>query len=343
MVVQQVADQCEEAPAITSLLDSAADELHAVVTILGTQPFYRDDADTAITRLYKPLSLIEGGVELARGLAGDPYSHSLQSVHDLLDEAQDNLEARELTALLPKGDVTARDYMRGKALGALLGQAALNRPQATETDINASSRPPGVAQVNLAATALVVLAADDRLFDGFTSALTCILTESVEHAPLIEDIARLSHSACTEFWEFDEDHPDKGRIGVSLDEQVALYGLGSVFEPAATNPTPGAARGAEASQNAPAESHAATKFGTTAERLELARQACLEIQKLAEAMQIVNAEHRFEEHPITHGIMARIIVLSEIVFNGAELHGDDPENFGSRPLEDLMRYFKGAM
>lgn len=85
------------------------------------------------------------------------------------------------------------------------------------------------------------------------------------------------------------------------------------------------------------------EYGTAAQRLELACQACHEIMKLAEAMQLVNEAHGEEEHPIAHGIMARIIVLSEIVFHGAELHGEDPAQWGTLPMNELRRAFKGAL
>jgi hypothetical protein len=85
------------------------------------------------------------------------------------------------------------------------------------------------------------------------------------------------------------------------------------------------------------------EYGTLAERLKIAREANHEIMKLAEAMQIVNNAVGDEEHPITHGMMARIIVLSEIVFHGAELHGDDPVHVGTLPMNELRRAYKGAL
>ena len=79
-----------------------------------------------------------------------------------------------------------------------------------------------------------------------------------------------------------------------------------------------------------------------AECLELARQATYEITKLAETMQLVaNQLSTEEDHPITHGLMARIIVLSEITFHAAALHGEGRAE--STPLKELQRAFKGAM
>ncbi|MGV3679804.1 MAG: hypothetical protein ACO1PM_08770 [Acidovorax sp.] len=92
-----------------------------------------------------------------------------------------------------------------------------------------------------------------------------------------------------------------------------------------------------------ADPHDVAEHGSAVDRRELARQANLEIMKLAEAMQLINEAHGEEEHPITHGIMARIIVLSEIVFSGAELHGDDPAEFGTDSIEVLRRAFKGVL
>lgn len=76
--------------------------------------------------------------------------------------------------------------------------------------------------------------------------------------------------------------------------------------------------------------------------LELARQANYEIQKLAEMMQVVAAEHfGNEEHPIANGIAARTIVLAEIVFHAAALHGEKRAEFAS--LDKLQRAFKGGL
>lgn len=79
-----------------------------------------------------------------------------------------------------------------------------------------------------------------------------------------------------------------------------------------------------------------------AECIELARQATYEIQKLAKAMQLVAEQLSNEEdHPITHGLMARIIVLSEITFHAAALHGEGRAE--SAPLKELQRAFKGGI
>ena len=76
---------------------------------------------------------------------------------------------------------------------------------------------------------------------------------------------------------------------------------------------------------------------------ELARSAAYEIQKLAEAMQIVNEQMATEDHPITHGVMARISMLSEIVFHAAALHGGTRSEWGGYALADLQRKFRGAL
>lgn len=79
-----------------------------------------------------------------------------------------------------------------------------------------------------------------------------------------------------------------------------------------------------------------------AECIELARQATYEIQKLAAAMQLVAEQLSNEEdHPIAHGLMARIIVLSEITFHAAALHGEGRAE--SAPLKELQRAFKGGI
>lgn len=82
-----------------------------------------------------------------------------------------------------------------------------------------------------------------------------------------------------------------------------------------------------------------TGVSEEAECLELARQANYEIQKLAESMQVLAEHFGNEEHPVVNGIAARIIVLSEIVFNAAVLHGEGRAE--SLPLDKLKWAFKG--
>lgn len=78
-----------------------------------------------------------------------------------------------------------------------------------------------------------------------------------------------------------------------------------------------------------------------AECLELARQAVYEIQKLAEAMQLVAEQMGNEDHPIAHGVMARIFLLADIAYHAAALHGEG--RIESHPLQKLQRAFKGAI
>ena len=83
-----------------------------------------------------------------------------------------------------------------------------------------------------------------------------------------------------------------------------------------------------------------TSTSEEAECLELARQANYEIQRLAETMQVLAEHFGNEEHPIANGIAARTIVLSEIVFHAAALHGEGRAE--STSLTKLQRAFKGS-
>ena len=75
-----------------------------------------------------------------------------------------------------------------------------------------------------------------------------------------------------------------------------------------------------------------------AERLELSRQANLEISKLADAVSDICKD---EDQPIYHGIMARIKTLSEIIYYAQKLHGKDE---GDEPtLKDLQRVYTGYL
>lgn len=84
-----------------------------------------------------------------------------------------------------------------------------------------------------------------------------------------------------------------------------------------------------------------TDASEEAECLELARQANYEIQRLAETMQVLAEHFGNEDHPIANGIAARIIVLSEIVFNAAALHGQGRAE--SLPADKLQRAFRGGL
>ena len=73
-------------------------------------------------------------------------------------------------------------------------------------------------------------------------------------------------------------------------------------------------------------------------RLELSRQANLEIFKMAEAAAQVCQD---DDRPIFHGMMARIKTLSEIVYYAQRLHG---QSEGDEPdMQALGRVFKGML
>lgn len=75
-----------------------------------------------------------------------------------------------------------------------------------------------------------------------------------------------------------------------------------------------------------------------AARLELSRQANLEIYKLAEAASNICQD---DNRPIFHGIMARITTLSEVIYYAQRLHGDSE---GDEPdIQALQRVFKGLL
>lgn len=76
---------------------------------------------------------------------------------------------------------------------------------------------------------------------------------------------------------------------------------------------------------------------------ELARQANYEIMKLAEALQTLTMHEGSEEHPVTYGIAARVRMLAEVVFHGAELHGTTREEIGTPELAELQRRVQGGL
>lgn len=75
-------------------------------------------------------------------------------------------------------------------------------------------------------------------------------------------------------------------------------------------------------------------------RLELAREANLEISMLAKAAADVCQD---EDRPIFHGIMARIQTLTEIIFHAQRLHGESDSDWGGPDTEKLQNVFKGLI
>lgn len=81
-----------------------------------------------------------------------------------------------------------------------------------------------------------------------------------------------------------------------------------------------------------------TTHDDDAARLELSRQATLEITKLAEAASKICKD---EDQPIFHGIMARITTLSDVIYYAQRLYGDSE---GSEPdIQALQRVFRGFL
>jgi hypothetical protein len=81
-----------------------------------------------------------------------------------------------------------------------------------------------------------------------------------------------------------------------------------------------------------------TTHDDNAARMELSRQATLEISKLAEAASEICQD---DDRPIFHGIMARITTLSEVIYYAQRLHG---ESDGDEPdIRALQRVFKGLL
>lgn len=76
----------------------------------------------------------------------------------------------------------------------------------------------------------------------------------------------------------------------------------------------------------------------SAARMELSRQSTLEISKLAEAAANICQD---DDHPIFHGIMARIQTLSDIIYYAQRLHGKDEEHHPD--TQSLQRCFKGML
>ncbi len=75
-----------------------------------------------------------------------------------------------------------------------------------------------------------------------------------------------------------------------------------------------------------------------AARMELSLQATLEISMLAKAASNICQD---DDHPVYHGMMARIQTLTEIIYYSQKLHG---ESEGDEPdMPALQRVFEGMI
>lgn len=77
-------------------------------------------------------------------------------------------------------------------------------------------------------------------------------------------------------------------------------------------------------------------------RRKLALESVCEIEKLADAVKRLAADH--EDEAVFSGIMSRIELLSSIVFHAVRLDGTDGSGWGDRDdIKKLQRVFDGRM
>ncbi|MFN7155207.1 MAG: hypothetical protein ACK4OE_16095 [Acidovorax sp.] len=297
------------------LLDEAHRYVSEIRESIQTRPLTLWTTNAAYTALLKPLAIVEGAMAMAAKVEADIISPALRVVHEKLDEAQNSLDDQVIGNMLPPAPETEYTAEAIKNAFATIGDLL---HAASMTD-----EPPqwsGDSDRLLRMASRLANEASDRL------------PAPVDYESIAFDIAALIRG-CRVMPGESESSERTGLLGEAEKHLDWLAETTDCCDPGADRPSLRTAQLAVQAEPTDSREEAAYR--------ELARNASYEIQKLAEAMQIVNMQIATEDHPMTNGIMARIILLSEIVFYAAALHG------GSRAdwevgLDELQRKFRGA-
>ncbi|CAN7504862.1 hypothetical protein LJR074_003507 [Acidovorax sp. LjRoot74] len=299
---------------VATLLDEAHVLLGQITCSVNAKPLNSAVTDEAYTALFKPMAFVQGAAAItAAGNANVLLLPSLRSLHTSLDEIQNNLGDQVLGAMLPNSTATAPDATpQNDAIQVAFGQIEylLNHAQGTEEDHSWSGDSERLI----------------RIAHGLADEAALRPPKGVEIDQVAYDIAALIRASRL----VPGDTESKERTAILTQVEQHLRSITECLEDCCD---PGAPR-------PPAPGEAAEESAQKAEMRECARTACYEIQCLAEAMQTVAEKFgSSEDQPVAHGIMARIIVLSEIVYHAAQLHGEAP----MATLAELRNSFKGRL
>lgn len=298
---------------IATLLDQAHLHLGQIQANIDVRPLTKAVTDEAYTAMFKPLSFIEGAIAMAIKFEPDIITPVLRVVHEKLDEAQNNLGDQALGAMLPDALTTALDTPAPRdAIQVAFGEV--------ETLLNAA-----------------YMTEEDHAWSADSDRLLCIAHGLADEAyirpPVGAEIDRVAFDTAAliraaRLVPGDGESPERK---ILLDQAAAH--LNWITGSSEDCCDPGAPRPS-------APSAAAEDASRSADLRECARAACYEIQSLAQAMQTISErDNAAENHPVVHGVMARIIVLSEIVYHAALLHGEAP----MATLTELKNSFKGRL
>lgn len=300
-------------PSISTLLEETNRHLCEIRASIDVRPLTKTATDEAYTTMFKPLAFVEGAIAMAVKVEADIISPVLRVVHELLNEAQDSLGDQALGAMLPCALSADQDHApQQDPIQVAFGQVEdlLNHAQGTEEDHSWSGDSERLI----------------RIAHGLADEAALRPPKGVEIDRVAYDIAALIR-ACRLV---PGDTESKERTALLTQVEQHLRSITECLEDCCD---PGAPR-------PPATGEAAEESALKTEMRECARTACYEIQCLAEAMQIVAEKFgSSEDQPVAHGIMARIIVLAEIVYHAAQLHGEAP----MATLAELRNSFKGRL
>lgn len=318
--ISALADSVGSGPDPMSSIGTLLDEAHRYVSeireSIQTRPLTQWITDEAYTAMFKPLAIVEGAMAIAEKVEADIISPVLRVVHEKLDEAQNSLADQVLGKMLPttlETEYTAAAVKNAFAtIGDLLHAASMtDEPHQWSGD---SDR---------------LLRTASRLADEASDRPPA----PADFASIAFDIAALIRGC--RVMPGDSESPERTELLGEAEKHLDwLAETTDCCDPGADRPSLRTAQPAVQAQPTDSREDAAYR--------ELARSACYEIQKLAEAMQIVNEQTATEDHPMAHGIMARIILLSEIVFYCAALHNGIREDLEGG-IKELQRKFRGAL
>ncbi|MDR6767697.1 hypothetical protein J2W88_002978 [Acidovorax delafieldii] len=300
---------------VGTLLDEASSLLGKIAENIGVRPLTSEITDEAYTAMFRPMAFVQGAAAIAESAkdANLILLPSLRNFHTSLDEIQDSLGDQVLGAMLPSALSTELDKDPPKdAIQVAFGQVEylLNHAQATEEDHDWSADSDRLI----------------RLAHGLADEAYIRPPTGVDIDRVAFDIAALIRAA--RLVPGDSESNERRALLVQVEQHLrSITGcIEDCCDPGAPRP--------------PAPSAAAEEASRLADFRECARAACYEIQSLAQAMQTISEQtSAAETHPVVHGVMARIVVLSEIVYHAAQLHGDAP----MATLAQLQNGFKGRL
>jgi len=208
-------DTCGDATRLLRLAATIAADLHSHSPKNADQDHY-ESTGYDLAALVKMAMLVPDDVaSLARRKAIEEAGREIVILTD-------DPKAMRFSTRSPDG--IQCDFLKGKALAALMVREASAEEPSARADLHASYREPGQAQHNIVKAMIEQLLANPRLLDGFSAALASMLAEGMDgYSDISESAATLTYRACTVYEELTDG--SMAYSGPSLDQQIAEFGL----------------------------------------------------------------------------------------------------------------------